>query len=40
VSVLRWDEGGGHFALVAELKPETLEKLAAGVQVAAATPTK
>ena len=38
VSVLRWDERGGHFALAGELKPEALEKLAAGVQIAAATP--
>ena len=38
VSVLRWDERGGHFALAGELKPEVLEKLAVGVQVAAATP--
>jgi hypothetical protein len=37
VSVLRWDERGGHFALAGELKPEALTRLAAGVQIAAAT---
>lgn len=36
VTVLRWDEPAGHFAMVGELKPEALEELAAGVKIAAA----
>jgi hypothetical protein len=38
VTVVRWDERGGHFAMAGELKPDALAELAAGVQVAAATP--
>lgn len=38
VSVLRWDERGGHYAIAGELKPEALAELAAGVRVVAAGP--
>ncbi|MBI5865113.1 MAG: zf-HC2 domain-containing protein [Planctomycetes bacterium] len=37
VTVVRWDESGGHFALVGEKNPKDLEKLAESVQIAAAT---
>jgi hypothetical protein len=38
VTVLRWDERGGHYAMASEQKPEALAELAAGVRVASAGP--